>query len=159
MPKSLSGSLYFFIFVHFFFTVFSIFFRLAKMVFVFVGFLLFSIFFRLAKMACTSSVSCSSHATVRYTMEQAVNMVVDDQSPNVLTADSDSGIFLCWLYHRWIVYKLCKNTKHVHSINSMTLKSNFNLKINQPMPCSMQLSLNWCMDEYDWMSSWDDTAV
>ena len=37
------------------------------------------------------SMSCSSHATVHYTTEQAVNMVVDDQSLNVLTADSDGG--------------------------------------------------------------------
>ena len=43
-------------------------------------------------MACTSSVSCSSHATVGYSSEQAVSIVnvMDDQSPHVLTADSDS---------------------------------------------------------------------
>ena len=42
-------------------------------------------------MACTSSVNCSSHATVHYSMEQAMSMVMDDQSLNVLAADSDSG--------------------------------------------------------------------
>ena len=37
-------------------------------------------------MARTSSVSCSSHATVCYSMEQAVSMVMDDQSLNILLA-------------------------------------------------------------------------
>ena len=55
--------------------------------------------------------------------------------------------FLCWLYHEWIIDKLCKNTKHVHSINSVTSKSNCYLNINQPISCSIQLYLNWCMDE------------
>ena len=36
-------------------------------------------------------MSCSSHATVCYSMEQAMSMVMDDRSPNVLAADSDSG--------------------------------------------------------------------
>ena len=81
-------------------------------------------------MAWTSPVSCSSHATVCYSMEQAISMVMDNQSPNVLAADSDSGSvweFLCLPYSsycEWIVNKLFKNTKHVHSINSMTSKSN-----------------------------------
>ena len=63
-------------------------------------------------------MSFSSYATVHYSMEQAMSMVMDDRSPDVLTADSDSGSvwdFLCWLY--W-VNKLSKNTKHVHSIYS-----------------------------------------
>ena len=42
-------------------------------------------------MASTSSVSCSSDKTVRYSMEQAVSMAMDNQSLNVLAADSDSG--------------------------------------------------------------------
>ena len=42
-------------------------------------------------MACALSKSFSSHATVRYSMEQAMSMVVGDQSLNVLTADTDSG--------------------------------------------------------------------
>ena len=55
-------------------------------------------------------LSCSQCAAVHYSMEQAVSMVIDDQSSNVLIADSDSGSvwnFLCWLYHEWIVNK-CK---------------------------------------------------
>ena len=42
-------------------------------------------------MAHTSSKSFSSHATVRYSMEQVMGMVAGDQSLNVLIADSDSG--------------------------------------------------------------------
>ena len=42
-------------------------------------------------MASTSSASCSSRSTPRYSMEQAISMVMDDQSPNALAADSDSG--------------------------------------------------------------------
>ena len=94
---------------------------------------MFSIFSQLAKMASTSSVSCPSDKTVHYSMEQTVSTAVDDQSLNVLTADSDSGSvwdFLCWLYRERIVNKLCRNTKHVHSINSVTSKSDFNLRIN-----------------------------
>ena len=36
-------------------------------------------------------MSCSSHATVGYSSEQAVSIVnvMDDQSPHVLTADID----------------------------------------------------------------------
>ena len=52
-------------------------------------------------MVHTSSVSCSSHATVEYSMEHTVSMVMDDKSPNALAADSDCGSvsdFLCWLY-------------------------------------------------------------
>ena len=46
-------------------------------------------------------MSCSLHGTVHYSMEQAMSMVMDDQSPNVLAADSDSGSacdLLCRLY-------------------------------------------------------------
>ena len=42
-------------------------------------------------MANTLSVSCPSDKTVHYSMEQTVSMAVDDQSLNVLAADSDSG--------------------------------------------------------------------
>ena len=52
-------------------------------------------------MASTSSVICSSDKTVCYSTKQATSMVMDDQSPNVLAAGSDSGSirdFLCWLY-------------------------------------------------------------
>ena len=97
-------------------------------------FLWFSIFFWLAKMASTSSISSSSPANVCYSTVQAMSVVMDYQSPNVLAADSDSGSvwdFLCWLYCEWIVNKLCQNTIHVHSINSVS-KSNFNLRINHP---------------------------
>ena len=41
-------------------------------------------------MARTSPLSFSLHATVRYSTEQAMGMVMDDESPNVLAADSDS---------------------------------------------------------------------
>ena len=97
-------------------------------------------------------------------MEQAMSMVVGDQSLNVLIADTDSGSvwdFLYWLYREWFVNKLCKNIKHVHSNTSVTSKSNFNLKMNQTISCSIvtELSLNWCIDEYDWMSVWKNTAV
>ena len=51
----------------------------------------FSIFFQLAKMASTVSLSCSSDKTGHYSTEQAMSMVMDTQSPNVLAADSDSG--------------------------------------------------------------------
>ena len=44
-------------------------------------------------MTSTSSRSCSSDKTVPYSTEQALSMVMDDQSPNVLAADSDSGSF------------------------------------------------------------------
>ena len=56
----------------------------------FVRFLLhFQHFFRLAKMASTLSIRSSSHATIRYSTEQTVSMVMDYRSPNVLTADSE----------------------------------------------------------------------
>ena len=42
-------------------------------------------------MSRASSVGCLSHATVRYSTEQALSMVMDDQLPNELAADSDSG--------------------------------------------------------------------
>ena len=51
----------------------------------------FSVFFHLAKLACTSSVNCSSYATVGYSTGRAMSMDMDSQSPNVLAADSDSG--------------------------------------------------------------------
>ena len=41
---------------------------------------------------------CSSHATVPYSREYAISMVIDDQLPNILAADGDSGSvwdFLC----------------------------------------------------------------
>ena len=44
----------------------------------------FSLFFWLAKVASTSSASCSSHSTPRYSTEQAISMVMDDQSLNVV---------------------------------------------------------------------------
>ena len=40
----------------------------------------FSIFFWLVKVASTSSMSCSSHATVHYHTEQAKSMVMDDHT-------------------------------------------------------------------------------
>ena len=46
-----------------------------------------------------------------------MSMVMDDQSLNVLTADSDSGSvwdFLCWLYHVWFVKKQKQNKKQQH---------------------------------------------
>ena len=51
----------------------------------------FSVFFRLAKMARTSPLSFSSRAAVRCSTEQAMSMVMDDQSSIVLAADSDGG--------------------------------------------------------------------
>ena len=117
----------------------------------------FSIFFWLVKMAHIPLVSCSSHAAVCYSMEQAKSMVMDDQSP-----DSYSGSvcdFLCWLYCEWLGNKLCRKAKHVHSINSMASKSNLNFKINQPIVCSIQLFLNWGIDGWIRMSGWEDTAV
>ena len=81
----------------------------------------FSIGFRLGKMARASSMGCLSYATVRYSTEQALSMVMDDQLPNKLAADSDSGSVwdvLCWRYHEWIVNKLWKSTNNVHSIKS-----------------------------------------
>ena len=117
----------------------------------------FSIFFWLVKMAHIPLVSCSSHAAVCYSMEQAKSMVMNDQSP-----DSYSGSvcdFLCWLYCEWLGNKLCRKAKHVHSINSMASKSNLNFKINQPIVCSIQLFLNWGIDGWVRMSGWEDTAV
>ena len=43
------------------------------------------------KMACAWSISFSSYTTVHYSMEQAMSMVIDDQSPDVLATDSDSS--------------------------------------------------------------------
>ena len=40
------------------------------------------------KIASTSSMNCSSHVTVRYSMEQAMSMVMDDQLPNVPAGDT-----------------------------------------------------------------------
>ena len=42
-------------------------------------------------MARASSMGCLSYAIVRYSTEQALSMVMDDQLPNVLAADCDSG--------------------------------------------------------------------
>ena len=52
----------------------------------------FSIFFQLAKIASTASLSRSSDKTVHYSTEQAMSMVIDTQSLNVLAADSVSGL-------------------------------------------------------------------
>ena len=46
------------------------------------------IFFRFAKITSTSSRNCFSRATVGYSTEQAVTMVTDGQSPNVLAVGS-----------------------------------------------------------------------
>ena len=42
-------------------------------------------------MASNSSRSCSSRSAVGYSAEQAMSLVTDDQSPNLLAADSDNG--------------------------------------------------------------------
>ena len=61
----------------------------SRNLFVFVRLLLrFHFFFRLVKIASTSSMNCSSHVTVRYSMEQAMSMVMDDQLPNVPAGDT-----------------------------------------------------------------------
>ena len=93
----------------------------------------FSIFFQLAKMASTVSLSCSSDKTVHYSTEQAMSMVMDDQSPNVLAAGSDSGSvrdFLCWLYWKWSVNKIKKQTNNsanqAHSMTSVASKASLN---------------------------------
>ena len=94
----------------------------------------FSRLFWLAKMASTSSWSCSPHAAVCYSMEQAMSMVMDDQSLNVLAGKSDNGSVwnvLCWLYHEWIVNK-CKNTKHAfHQLYDIKIRQKHTATVNQ----------------------------
>ena len=55
------------------------------------------------------------------------------------------AIFVAKIYCKWIVNKLSKNTKHIHSISSVTSKSNF-ISQNEPPLCSIELSLHWCID-------------